>query len=111
MLTIIKMLVVAGLVTMIASPVSAQLFSDEAQLGANAGAMKYCAECCADDDDKAKYGILKLKTLKAYDELGEEEKLKALIFRKKAEEEGDYLGKKLDKDRCDSIRKMLYLKY
>ena len=111
MLTIIKMLVVTGLVTMIASPVSAQLFSDAAKLGANVGAMKYCADCCADDDDEKKYKLLRLKTLKAFDDLPDDEKAKALIFRKKAEDDGDYLGKKLDKDRCDSIRKMLYLKY
>jgi hypothetical protein len=111
MLTIIKMFLVAGLLTIIASPGGAEVFSDAAKLGANVGAMKYCTECCADEDDEKKYKLLRLKTLKAFDDLPEDDKAKALILRKKAEDDGDYLGKKLDKERCDSIRKMLYLKY
>jgi hypothetical protein len=111
MLTIIKMFLVAGLLTIIASPGGAEVFSEAAKLGANVGAMKYCADCCADEDDEKKYKLLRLKTLKEYGDLESDEKAKALILRKKAEDDGDYLGQKLDKDRCDSIRKMLYLKY
>ena len=111
MFRIIKMLFVTGLVALIASSAGAEVFSDAAKLGANVGAMQYCADCCADDDDKKKYKLLRLKTLKEYGDLNSDEKAKALILRKKAEDDGDYLGKKLDKDRCDSIRKMLQLKY
>ena len=111
MLTIIKTLVVTGLVTLIASLAGGEVFSDAAKLGTNVGAMQYCADCCADDDDKKKYKLLRFKTLKEYGDLKSDEKAKALILRKKAEDEGEYLGKKLDKDRCDSIRKMLQLKY
>jgi hypothetical protein len=44
MLTIIKMLVVTGLVTIIASLAGAEVFSEAAKLGANVGAMQYCAD-------------------------------------------------------------------
>ncbi len=106
----IRILVVAGLLMITSGPAGADIFSEAAQLGADTGAMKYCAENIADDDEKGKYNLLKLKTLKAYDKLESEEKAKALILRRAAEDKGEYLGDKLDKKRCDSIRKLLMLK-
>ncbi len=111
MLTTFRWLIVVGAFMIMASHFSAELFSDAAKPGANIGAMQYCEDNLADGDDKKKYKLLKLKTLKKYDELETDEKPKALIYRKKAEDDGEYLGKKLDKDQCDSIRKMLQLKY
>lgn len=32
--------------------------------------------------------------------------MKALIVKKAVYEKGEYLGKKLDRDRCESLRKM-----
>ncbi len=90
---------------------SADVFSEAAKLGANAGAMAYCGDHFADGSDKSKYNLLRLKSLKEYDNLPSDDKLKALVLKKKAEEDGDYLGDKLDKNRCDSIRKLLILKY
>ncbi len=88
----------------------AQALSDAAEIGANAGAMSYCRDKFADKDTKSKYKLLKLKTYGVYDDLDGDERAKALILKNKAED-GDYLGKPLSKDRCDSLRKMLYLKY
>ena len=84
--------------------------SDAAKIGANAGAMSYCRDKFADGDTRAKYDLLKLKTYGVFDELDSDDKAKALVM-KKAAEDGDYLGDPLTRDRCDSLRKMLYLKY
>lgn len=84
--------------------------SDAAKIGANAGAMSYCKDEYAADDDKGKYNLLTIKTFGVFDELDSDSKVKAMVM-KKAAEDGDYLGKPLTKDRCDSLRKTLYLKY
>jgi hypothetical protein len=110
MLIAIRILIVVGLLMITAGPVSAKVFSESAKLGANTGAMKYCADNFANGNEK-KYKLLRLKTLKEYDGLESDEKAKALILRKAAEDKGEYLGDKLDKKRCDSIRKILQLKY
>jgi hypothetical protein len=89
----------------------ADVFSDAAELGANTGAMAFCGDRFADDDDDGRYKILRLKLLKEYDALPDDQKAKALVLKKAAEDDGEYLGKRLDKDRCTSLRKMLYLKY
>lgn len=100
------------ILTLVFSPLTqADLVSDEAQLGADVGAMSYCKDKYGDDETDGLYDILRIKTLKAYDDLDEDTRLKALVFRNSAEEKGDYLGKSLDKDRCDSLRKLLQLKY
>ena len=52
-----------------------------------------------------------LQALNDFGELEGEAKAKALVVRKLAENKGEYLGKKLTKDRCKSIRKILSLKY
>ncbi len=88
----------------------AQAISDAAEVGANAGAMSYCGDKFSDKDTKSKYKLLKLKTYEAYDNLDSGDRAKAIILKGKAED-GDYLGKPLTRDRCDSLRKMLYLKY
>ena len=75
--------------------------SDAAKIGANAGAMSYCRGKFADGETKAKFDLLKLKTLGEFDGLDGGKKAKTLV----------YLGDPLTRDRCDSLRKMLYLKY
>ena len=91
--------------------VNADVFSDAAELGANTGAMAYCGDKFADKDDDGKYKVLELKLLKEFGDLPDDQKAKALILKKAAEDDGDYLGKRLDEGRCASLRKMLYLKY
>ena len=70
--------------------------------------MTYCKDNIASKADKGKYNLLAIKTLKEYDDLDSDDELKALVFRKSAED-GDYLGDPLTEDRCDSIRKLLFL--
>lgn len=94
----------------LAGSLQAFALSDAAEVGANAGAMSYCKDKFADKDTKSKYKLLKLKTYEAYDDLDSGDRAKALILKDKAED-GEYLGKPLTEDRCDSLRKMLYLKY
>ena len=89
---------------------SALAVSDAAKVGANAGAMIYCKDKFGSGDDKGKYNLLKIKTMREYDDLDSGDRAKALVM-KHAGEDGDYLGDKLTKSRCDSLRKMLYLKY
>jgi hypothetical protein len=96
---------------LIAVDVSADVFSDAAELGANAGAMAFCSARFADEEDDGKYKLLELKLLGELGDLPDDQKAKALILKKAAEDDGDYLGKDLDSDRCTSLRKMLYLKY
>jgi len=88
----------------------ADIFSEEAKLGANAGAMNYCRGNFMTEDDNGLYNILALKTLESFNGLSSKKKVKALVY-KKAAEDGDYLGKKLTKERCENLRKLLYVKY
>ncbi|NOQ15316.1 MAG: hypothetical protein GQ583_12675 [Methyloprofundus sp.] len=92
--------------------VSTNIFavSDAAKIGGNLGAMDYCRDKIASSDDRGKYNLLKVKALGEYDDLNSENKVKALVF-KSAAEKGDYLGDPLTKRRCDSLRKMLFLRY
>jgi hypothetical protein len=81
--------------TLLSGAALADVFSEAAKLGANTGAMAYCGDNFADDDDKGRYKMIRLKLLGEFGDL----------------DDGDYLGKKLDADRCTSLRKTLYLKY
>ncbi len=103
---------VATLITSVsvASVANADLVSEAAKIGANAGAMDYCEKRVAKGDDKSKYKLLSISTYKEFDDLDSLYKAKALVY-KKAAEDGDYLGDPLDRDRCESLRKMLFLKY
>ncbi len=107
----------ASTVTMFLAPamVHAQsdegLFSAAMEIGADTGAMKYCEENAASDDDKDKYKLVRLQALNDYNELEAEAKAKALLVRSAAQDNGDYLGKKLTAERCEDIRKVLGLKY
>ena len=70
----------------------------------------YCYDHIASSKDKSKYRLLKLKTLEEYQDLDSGDRARALVM-KKAAEDGDYLGDPLDKSRCNSLRKMLFVKY
>lgn len=100
-----------GVMVVMSNTASADVFSDAAELGANAGAMAYCGDKFADDDDDGRYKLLELKLLKEFGDLPDDQKAKALVLKKAAEDDGDYLGKELSRDRCTTLRKMLYLKY
>jgi len=63
----------------------------------------------SDEEDRNNYDLASTITTDAYGYLEGADKATAFTFRKAAEN-GDYLGDPLDKERCDSIRKMLYLK-
>ncbi len=88
----------------------ADAISDAAKLGATAGAMKYCRENFATDEDEGRYKLLAVAAGKELGDLSEG-KTKALLMKKAAEEDGEYLGKPLDQGRCESIRKILATKY
>lgn len=89
---------------------NAYAITDASKIGANAGAMSYCYDHIASSKDKSKYRLLKLKTLEEYQDLDSGDRARALVM-KKAAEDGDYLGDPLDKSRCNSLRKMLFVKY
>ena len=89
---------------------TADVFSEAAKIGANAGAMQYCRDKVASKDDRGKYNLLAIQSAKEYDDLDSGDRLKALVYRKAAED-GDYLGDPLTEKRCDSIRKLLFVKY
>lgn len=83
--------------------------SDASKLGANAGAMEYCRDNFMTDDDNGRYALLVAATTKDFASL-DGDKAKALVM-KKAAEDGEYLGDKLDAGRCESIRKILLTQY
>lgn len=89
---------------------NAYAITDASKIGANAGAMSYCYDHIASSKDKSKYRLLKLKTLEEYQDLDSGDRARSLVM-KKAAEDGDYLGDPLDKSRCNSLRKMLFVKY
>ncbi len=81
------------------------LIADASTLGYRAGAMSYCKDHHAGDDE-AKYNLLAIRALKDLDKLSSGDKRKALVIKKSVEKKGAYLGKKLDRDRCESVRKL-----
>ena len=83
--------------------------SDAAKLGANAGAMEYCRDNFMTNDDNGRYALLIAATTKDFASL-DGDKSKALIM-KKAADDGEYLGDKIDAGRCGSIRKVLLTQY
>lgn len=89
---------------------NAYAITDASKIGANAGAMSYCYDRVASGNDKSKYRLLKLKTMEEYQDLDSGDRARALVM-KKAAEDGEYLGDPLDKSRCNSLRKMLFVKY
>ena len=88
----------------------ADIFSEAAKLGANAGAMNYCRDNFMTEDDNGRYNILAIKTLEDFSNLPSGEKVKALVY-KKAAEDGDYLGDQLNQERCEDLRQILYIQY
>lgn len=107
----IQISTVALVAAAMAHDAGADVFSDAAELGANTGAVAYCGDRFADDDDDGRYKILRIKLLEEFEALPDDQKAKALVLKKAAEDDGEYLGKRLDEDRCTSLRKLLYLKY
>jgi hypothetical protein len=104
------LLILASLSFHVAGTASADVISEAAKIGANAGAMNYCKDKIASDDDKSKYSLLSIKTMGEYKDLDSNDRVKALVYRKAAED-GDYLGDPLTEERCDSLRKTLFIKY
>ena len=105
----LQVMTIALMTPMMLSLAAAEVFSEAAKIGANAGAMKYCRDRVASKGDRSKYKLLAIKTAKIYDDLDSDEKVKALVYRKAAED-GDYLGDRLTESRCDSLRKILFVK-
>ncbi len=100
----------AAITTLGAGVAHAEVFTEAAKIGANAGAMKYCRDNVASGEDRSRYKLLALKSAKEFDTLSGDDKVKALVYRKAAED-GEYLGDPLTEARCDSIRKLLFVKY
>ncbi|KPL95749.1 hypothetical protein [Vibrio splendidus] len=96
--------------SMIVLTSNAYAITDASKIGANSGAMNYCYDNFSDPSQNSKYKILKLKTYEKYRDLLSDERARALLM-KRAAEGGDYLGDPLDKSRCNSLRKVLYIKY
>ena len=94
---------------LLAGAAQADIISDAAKLGANAGAMEYCRANFMTDDDNGRYALLVTATTKDFASL-EGDKAKALVM-KKAAEDGEYLGEPLDAGRCASLRKLLIAQY
>jgi hypothetical protein len=109
-LQIIKFVAMTSIFFFGVGTATAEVFSEAAKIGANAGAMKYCRDKVASKDDRGKYNLLAIQSAKEYDDLDRDDRLKALVYRKAAED-GDYLGDPLTEKRCDSIRKLLFIKY
>ena len=101
---------ITGISIFVLVPATADVFSEAAKIGANAGAMKYCKDKVASGDDRGKYNLLAIEAAKRYDDLDRGDKRRALVTRKAAEG-GDYLGDPLTKQRCDSVRRLLFLEY
>lgn len=103
-----------ALATLVISTLSlsalADILSDSASLGANAGTMKYCSTHFATSDDQDNYNRLSILLLRELGDL-ESGKIKAIAISKGVEDNGVYLGKPLTQERCESLRKVLALKY
>jgi hypothetical protein len=85
---------------------AADLVSEETKTGALVGAMKYCEENhAADSKEGRKYKRVMRDALKKMDGMSSNEKTRALLARKSAEDKGEYLGRELDQKRCEKIRK------
>jgi hypothetical protein len=86
--------------------------SDATKLGANTGAMTYCANNFADNSsDKRKYRNLGLLSLKEFNQLTGREKAKALVVKRLAEDKGEYYGKRLTRKSCTNLRKTMSAVY
>ncbi|WP_248641458.1 hypothetical protein [Vibrio crassostreae] len=96
--------------SMIVLTANAYAITDASKIGANSGAMNYCYDNFSDPSQNSKYKILKMKTYEKYRDLPSDERARALLM-KRAAEDGDYLGDPLDKNRCNGLRKMLYIQY
>jgi hypothetical protein len=82
------------------------LVSEETKTGALMGAMKYCREHhAADGKEERKYKRVSRDALKKLDGMESKEKKKALLASKSAEDKGEYLGRKLDPEQCEKVRK------
>jgi hypothetical protein len=104
-------LVTLGSVVMfVMGTATADVVSEPAKIGANAGAMKYCKDKADPGDDRGKYNLLAIEAAKRYDDLDRDEKRRALVTRKAAED-GDYLGDPLTENPCESLRKILFVEY
>jgi hypothetical protein len=55
--------------TLLSGAALADVFSEAAKLGANTGAMAYCGDNFADDDDKGRYKMIRLKLLGEFGDL------------------------------------------
>ncbi len=101
-----KVLVFTGIIMTL--PVLAD--SDAVKVGANAGAMSYCKDKVVSRNDRAKYNVQLVKALEEFDALDKKERRRAVVS-KNAADKGDYLGNPLTKQRCESVRNTLIVRY
>ncbi|QIR15646.1 hypothetical protein [Shewanella aestuarii] len=96
--------------SMLSFSTSADILSDSASLGVNAGTMKYCSTHFATKENKDNYNFLSVLLFRELNNL-ESGKIKAIAISKGIEDTGTYLGKPLTAKRCESLRKVLALRY
>ena len=63
---------------------NAYAITDASKIGANAGAMSYCYDHIASSKNESKYRLLKLKTLREYQDLYRSDRTKVLVIKKKS---------------------------
>ena len=103
------LLAIGALVTILAFAASvygSDLVSEATKTGSLLGAMKYCREHhAADGKEERKYKRVSRKAMKKMDGMSGDEKTKALLAKKSAEDKGEYLGRELDQEQCEKVRK------
>jgi hypothetical protein len=67
----------------------ADVISDAAKLGLNAGAMQDCGDKFSGEDDGGRYKLLRIKLLKEFGDLPSDQKIKAQVYKSAAEDKGD----------------------
>ena len=79
----------------------AKLVGDPARIGAFFGAMKYCE--ARFDEREGRYRLARLRAAREVSEMDSDDKTRALIASRSAENNGRYLGNRLDRDECRAL--------
>jgi len=87
----------------------AQSLSDASRLGAFSGAMQYCADSYSGDRD---FKRARSRAAAEVAGMSKEERRKVVAARDRARDNGKFLGKRLDADRCrDLVRASEWKRY
>lgn len=87
------------------SPALAQRGSSDAvRLGSFAGAMRFCEERFGGSERR--YRMARLRVAGVISDMDSRDKYRALAARDRAYERGQFLGEKLDRQKCNSLLKL-----